>query len=240
MSALKNAYGIASIRRLRRFGAWTLLATFLLSACAFSTNDSVSVRAVSTATYPVEIAQIRLEAHQTGNADLILKILEDDLITDEEILELNAQHTQCMHDKGIPEFNFDPFTGEHHMPQEMLDNWTTWMPSNDECAQETGSFIVEAIWNTIRKNPHHVDDNEYLVACLAKLSVIDPAFSGSDLQEVYESWSKDQRENDNLSSTEVYGPMGRLPFIVSMEEGMKAVERCTSEPQKVMYGSEEK
>lgn len=219
---------------LRRAAGAVLVALLTLSACSGATEGSDTTAGVDTAAYRTDIASLRQEAQSTGNAEFLLKILEDDVITDQEIIDLNSQHVACMHSKGFPEFGFDPFTGEHLMPQAMLDDWDTWMPASDECDQQTGNFIMLATWNTIRRNPKNIDEDEYFAACLVKLGVVDSSFSGNDMRELTAKWSAERRTNGQASDD--LGPLAKIPFLVSQEEGFKAADRCSREPQKVMYG----
>lgn len=208
------------------------LSTLPLSACS-AQEASTNIPEVDSSKWSNEFDFLRQIAKESQNEQFILGIIDDGKISDEEALQALSKQEQCVRDKGFSEFAYYP-DGALKVPDHLKDKPEQWMHFIDECTTETAGYNVFSIWQQMQSNPLNIDQNEYLAMCLIKLKVVEPSLTGADIQKEYDKSFGNSSEPQTIDGH----PLQGLPFIVSQDQGVEAVNRCNSEPEKIIYGNE--
>jgi hypothetical protein len=137
----------------------------------------------------------------------IRQVLDDHLVTADELRESNLKVIECLNDRGI-EATLAPLTdGETEILEEALQ-----IPDQDEiggeCYSRWGGDIPH-FFRQMKLNPGNENWSDLVAACLVRTGVVPDGFTGADFDRIEQEWA-------DLTSVEVSledYENGIVPFI---------------------------
>ena len=112
----------------------------------------------------------------SSNSDFLIEVLEDDEITEAEVVEARSRFVECVAGSGrleaasLADGGFE-YTGI------ALDEGD-YRTIIDACNQQTSADTITMLAMRIRNNPENIDSNALIAFCLVKKGVVDPAYGG--------------------------------------------------------------
>lgn len=150
--------------------AGLVLAGLVLSGC--SAGPAGTPRVVD----PADPYAAEYEQAMDGASDFIKQVLADHHISDAELAEAQDHLVACLREQGEKPFvSTENGRREVHVPAE----------ADSACSDEWMGTIQER-YLTERINPRNDDMNDLVVACMKRLGVVPPEFTGRDLAELAE------------------------------------------------------
>lgn len=195
----------------RASGALTLL-TLVCALCACGGQARTSVQ--SGPGWDAEFEQARAEYQ--GN-DFVLKILEDNTITEEEMHAVEDANIQCLKDHGVMGARYDEtghltISGTSNDPNE-------YEAEVHECADTSGERFVQATYHAMKVNPTNARWADLYAACLVRKGVVDPSFSGDDWERAEQNAAESSR------------PIEEVIEYTSTEDALGlAIRECSEDP----------
>lgn len=200
----------------------------LLTACA-SPLDAPT----STHPYAHEFDKMRHEVQGKPSEPIVLQILDDGKISDEEVQSLAHQQTTCMEDAGFHGFTIDIDSGVTMFPPNLSDSEEKRAyEAEAACTEQTHFMWVDSLYFIMKTNPTNLPLEDVTAACLVKLKVVEPSYSGKEHRESMEKWAHDQNKPKDEE------PFAAVPYIVDQETGAKAFRQCEHDPQGVLARKE--
>ena len=204
------------------------LSALILSGCTPTESDITT----TGKGWDTDIQALRDQATGTPHEAQTLRVLEDNTISDEEILELAHQHTQCMHDAGYTDYHADPITNDFLIGYNLDDNESQKAQEQDQlCANQTNFLFIHSIYSTMRQNPNNAAQEDIIAACLVKLGVVDPSYTGQQFQEEFTGYMEAHSDNEGKVSGD---PYDAISYTVEKSQGKEALAKCINEPQTVL------
>ncbi len=212
-------------------GSIVLLVAALLCGCSHSQEvDAFS----PTGPWGSDMKELIEASKDRPSASFVQQVLRDSQISDQEVQESALKHVQCMIDLGYPNFHADPIRNRHELGSDVpLSDKDLDKAVNDEktCNQQSSYLNLSSLYSVMKKNPEKQDEMDVTAACLVKLNVVDPAYTGTEYRNDLEKYLREHADANN----HVYSdPALGIPFIVSQEEGLEAAYVCRSDPQSVL------
>lgn len=135
-----------------------------------------------TGPYAAEFA----DAYARTESELARKILADGKITESEFIEIREAEKSCLEDAGFTDviYNSDG-TSQAKAPEGINDDDAGEL--HKQCATESGSALVQAIYNSMQVNPNNEDWDSLTAACLIDTGVVDSSFTVEELNSWYEN-----------------------------------------------------
>lgn len=195
----------------RASGALTLL-TLVCALCACGGGARTSVQ--SGPGWDAEFEQARAEYQ--GN-DFVLKILEDNTITEEEMRAVEDANIRCLEDHGVVGAHYDE-TGSLTIPSRSTEP-NEYETEVHECAGISGEPFIQATYHGMKVNPTHARWADLYAACLVRKGVVDPSFSGDDWERAQQSAMESNRPIEEV--IEYTSPQGASD---------PAVRECLDDP----------
>ena len=195
----------------RASGALTLL-TLVCALCACRGQARTSVQ--SGPGWDAEFEQARAEYQ--GN-DFVLKILEDNTITEEEMHAVEDANIQCLKDHGVMGARYDEtghltISGTSNDPNE-------YETEVRECAGISGEPFVQMAYHSMKVNPTHARWADLVAPCLVRKGVVDPSFSGDDWERAVQNAAESNR------------PIEEVIEYTSTEDALVlAMRECSEDP----------
>lgn len=194
----------------RASGALALLA-LVCALCACGGQARTAVQ--SGPGWDAEFEQARAEYQ--GN-DFVLKILEDNTITEEEMRAVEDANIRCLEDHGV--------VGAHYENGTLTVSGTSNDPNEyetgvRECAGISGEPFVQATYHAMKVNPTNARWADLYAPCLVRKGVVDPSFSGDDWERARQNAAESNRPIEEVieyTSTED-------AFVLAMRE-------CSEDP----------
>ncbi len=158
---------------------WIALAFLLCPACSAEEDTSSALRGRG---WESELEAVK----QKDISDFAKKVLEDNVITEEEAAQARSNYVSCVNSSGrltatsLSDGGYE-FTGPAIDTEE-------YHTITDQCSKETSSHIVTMYFNSMRKNPKNIDSNELTAHCLVKHHVVEPTYSGTDYENDLEEY----------------------------------------------------
>jgi hypothetical protein len=181
-----------------------------LCACGGQARTSVQ----SGPGWDAEFEQARAEYQ--GN-DFVLKILEDNTITEEEMRAVEDANIQCLEDHGVVGAHYDE-DGSLTIPSRSTEP-NEYAAETRECAGISGEPFVQATYHAMKVNPTNARWADLYAACLVRKGVVDPSFSGDDWERAGQNAAESNRPIEEVieyTSTED-------AFVLAMRE-------CSEDP----------
>jgi hypothetical protein len=138
------------------------------------------------------------EAYRSTTSDVVHQILTKGSITDQDYAAVSSAYVKCMANKGFTVHITGP------AGQGVIDGDGDSAAADKACNGDIS--VISTLRFAISRNPQHLDENEIVVACLAKKQIAPPSYTAKD----YEA---------NLQSQ-------KFPFSTSAPGFMQ----CTSDP----------
>ena len=169
----------------RASGALALLAlACALCACGGQARNAVQ----SGPGWDAEFEQAR--ADYQGN-DFVLKILEDNTITEEEMRAVEDANIRCLEDHGVVGAHYDE-DGSLTIPSRSTEP-NEYEAETRECAGISGEPFVQATYHAMKVNPTHARWADLFAPCLVRKGVVDPSFSGDDWERARQNAAESNR-----------------------------------------------
>lgn len=207
-----------------------LFASAALSGCA-DQEDSFSYLETAGAGWDAEFEDLRKRAKGTRDEAITLKIYEDQMISDAELLEAGERYIKCIQDAGFPEYSMDPFGHSFGITNPTPEEEQRFYQADEACNENTGFMWVRSMWNSLRQNPSNVNWSELQAACLRKLGVVDSSITGNDIDNMFEEFGRLANERGEDDDQE---PIDLLPLLVDIKTAREASHQCVREPQNVL------
>jgi hypothetical protein len=148
-----------------------------LSGCSAETDDAV------VSPYAAEFDAARASTDDPT----LLKILEDDKISDEEFQEMTQMQLDCIEEK-LPGVDAEYQEQGASGGISIMDKTGRHSPEqNDEVARECAALIPQAVgvlYSELRENPDKADWSDVLLACLKRFGVVDDSMTVDELKAV--------------------------------------------------------
>lgn len=194
----------------RASGALALLA-LVCALCACGGQARTSVQ--SGPGWDAEFEQARAEYQ--GN-DFVLKILEDNTITEEEMRAVEDANIRCLEDHGVVGARYE--NGTLAIPSRSTEP-NEYEAETRECAGISGEPFVQMAYHSMKVNPTNARWADLVAPCLVRKGVVDPSFSGDDWERAGQNAAESNRPIEEVieyTSTED-------AFVLAMRE-------CSEDP----------
>lgn len=209
----------------KSFLRYFLSTVLLLSGCAHSTSHEGS-----SSPYAADIAQIIEKSKGTKAETAVREILLDSVVTEAEMLDRAQAQNSCMHEAGFSGYYADP-QGDIKYGSIDDEEIEQIYSEEKECEKRTFTLEIGSLYFEMMRNPKKAPEHELMAACLVKLGVVSPSFSGEDYLESLENHRKYESSLDDGRQEPAYA----IPYVVDEERGKEAFWQCSSEPQKILY-----
>jgi len=120
--------------------------------------------------------------YQTAESDFVRAVLEDELITDQELSEMRSAFTECLSAYAITDVALDD-DGTFSLTAPDGADPDTVKDQVDGCGKESGESEISALHSWIRRNPDNQDENTIMAACLVRKGVVAPSYSADEYAE---------------------------------------------------------
>lgn len=152
-------------------------------------------------------------AYDSVDDPFVRGVLLDGAVTEQEYAEMVGRYSECMADVGI--------TLKENPPSEGGFSYTfPASVSNDEahaadtrCSEESGEYVIGALYHFVKRNPQHLDENRIVYDCLLAADVIDTSYTVDDFADDYVSQSfpfaDDEASMERLGACDA-DPLGLL------------------------------
>jgi len=183
-----NGRRIRAPRELRAVAVITCT-VFLLTGCSTSGQDDgiVNDGAASPGDTPAFSGPWAAEftsEYQEAESDFVRAVLEDELITDQELSEMRDKFTECLSAYALTDVVFDD-DGSFSLNEPDGADFDTVTDQVHGCSVESGEVEIGALHSWIRRNPDNQDENTIMAACLVRKGVVDPSYSADEYAEDY-------------------------------------------------------
>ena len=194
----------------RASGALALLA-LVCALCACGGQARTAVQ--SGPGWDAEFEQARAEYQ--GN-DFVLKILEDNTITEEEMRAVEDANIRCLEDHGVVGARYENGTLSVSGTSDDPNEYETEV---HECADTSGERFVQMAYHSMKVNPTHARWADLYAACLVRKGVADPSFSGDDWERAVQNAAESNR------------PIEEVIEYTSTEDALVlAMRECSEDP----------
>ncbi|GAB2985440.1 hypothetical protein [Frigoribacterium salinisoli] len=123
-------------------------------------------------------------AYQEAESDFVRAVLEDELITDQELSEMRDKFTECLSAYALTDVVFDD-DGSFSLNEPDDADFDTVNDQVHGCSVESGELEIGALHSWIRRNPDNQDENTIMAACLVRKGVVEPSYSADQYAEDY-------------------------------------------------------
>ena len=122
--------------------------------------------------------------YQEAESDFVRAVLEDEVITDQELSEMRDRFAECLSAYAITDVVLDDDGSVSLTYPDGADSDTV----NDQvlgCSKESGELQIGALHSWIRRNPDNQDENTIMAACLVRKGVVDSSYGADEYAEDY-------------------------------------------------------
>lgn len=207
--------------------ALAVVCSSMLGGCV-SEGVGAQQSGFSDSSLEVSIERAREEARGKPYEDFLLSVLEDGVISESEMVESQAQITECVREAGINTFEFVGINSGYK-----IDN-TPDDPNGEKansvvasCEERLGHIPISVLYNVAQNNPRGEDENALIAACLVRREVVEPSYSAEDFTREFIGYM--EQHSDDKGSVEG-DPTLALSYTVPAEEGGRALRECMSNP----------
>lgn len=201
----------------------------ILTACTFTSDLSADN---DDSVYASEINQVIEKAKGTPSEVLVSRILSDSKITEEEIVEVTNQHTQCMKEAGFPDYSYDLSMRAFDYGRVISDEEVEHVDALEAgCNRKTSTSELVSLHYAMRTNPTNMREEDLMAACLVKLQVVDPSYTGKQYLEEFERYRAEHTQTDGTLNSD---PRLGLSYTVDVDNGVDAAKKCAWNPQEFL------
>ncbi len=151
-------------------------------------------------------------------------MLEDDRLTEAEILELQKVFAACLTDAGYSDVTFDDMWGSFGVRDDGKER-TQYDADFKRCGNDTGFHDIVALYRATAQNPNKVDELELTVDCMVRNGAVDPTYSVEQYKREFEEWLsvKGQTPGELPGST--------FSYAIDPDEGVEILKECGIDPR---------
>lgn len=216
-----------SARRKSRVGSLILMSAVVIGGCAPG-GVGAQQSGFSGSSLEASIERAREEARGKPYEDFLLSVLEDGMISESEMVESQAQVTECVRGAGVNTFEFVGINSGYK-----IDN-TPDDPNGEKanlavasCEERLEHIPISLLYNVAQNNPRGEDPNALIAACLIRREVVEPSYSAEDFTREFLGYM--EQHSDDKGSVEG-DPTLALSYTVPAEEGGRALLECMNNP----------
>ncbi|RRC94873.1 hypothetical protein [Schaalia canis] len=185
-----------------RWLATGCLSSILLTGCTIAPQDTGVTAEVSGQAYAAEFDRARRDS---ASSPLAQKILEDNIISEQEMLELLDVYSACMIDNGVSGFTAS-LTGDGG--NDATVTRAVYDAAESNCQKQTGYHAIEFLYRDIRENPSNYNRFEILVACFVRNRIVEPGYSPEQYHRETEAFFHQVKEQTEILGARPYSFIG--------------------------------
>jgi len=120
--------------------------------------------------------------YQRAESDFVRAVLQDEVITDQELSETRDRFAECLSAYAITDVVHDD-DGSFSFTEPEGADYDTVNDQVDGCGKDSGEEQISALHSWIRRNPDNQDENTIMAACLVRKGVVAPSYSADEYAE---------------------------------------------------------
>jgi hypothetical protein len=135
----------------------------------------------ATPSFTSEWALEFTSAYRNSTSDLQRRVLEDETISDQELLALQDDYRGCLEARGFSDISFDRFGGYSLLPPDGMSD-TGAGEVLQECGEATWGprELTYSLYFQIYRNPSHQDEASIVTDCLVREGIVDEGYTSED------------------------------------------------------------